>query len=132
MGPPRRTVRSECCVAVYLSEKGLVDLHALVRPLREHLSAAVPAVADGGVGVGHAAQEHRPLVVELLLRLSYTLVHRHHGVVQVCGTEEQSPDMTRIRPRGLGEVNPNPHGQIQPWRLAESETAIGMHAEAAV
>lgn len=65
----------------YLSEKGLVDLHSLVRALCQHLPPAMPAVADGRVGVGHAAQKHGPLVVELLLRLSYTLVHSHNRVI---------------------------------------------------
>lgn len=76
-----------CCVAFYLSEKRFVDLHPLVRALRQHLPPAVPAVAHGWVGVRHTAQEHRPLIVELLFSLSYTLVHRHHGVIQVCQTE---------------------------------------------
>lgn len=67
----------------YLSEEGLVDLHALVGALGQNLAAAVPAVADGRVGVGHAAQEHRPLVVELLFGLADALVHRHDRVVQV-------------------------------------------------
>ena len=80
-------VERTLCARVYLGEKGLVDLHPLVRALRKHLSATMPAVAHGRVGVGHTAQEHRPLVVELLFSLSYTLVHRHHGVVQVCRTK---------------------------------------------
>lgn len=88
------------CVAFYLSEKGLIDLHPLVRTLRQHFSAAVPAVPHGRVGVGHAAQEHRPLVVELLFSLSYTLVHRHDGIVQVCRTkgDKQIPYITNTRP----------------------------------
>lgn len=68
----------------YLSEKGLIDLHSLVGALRQDLSPAMPAVADGRVGIGHTAQKHSPLIVELLLSFSYTLVHRHHRVIQVC------------------------------------------------
>ena len=67
----------------YLSEKGLVNLHSLVRALRQDLSPAVPAVADGRVGVGHAAQKHCPLIVELFLSFSYTLVHRHRRFIKV-------------------------------------------------
>lgn len=68
----------------YLSEKRLIDLHSLVRALCQDLSPTVPAVADRRVGVGHAAQKHSPLIVELLLSFSYTLVHRHHRVIKVC------------------------------------------------
>ena len=68
----------------YLREKWLVDLHALVRALRQDLPPAVPAVADRRVGIGHAAEEHGPLVVELFLSLAYTLMHGHHRVVKVC------------------------------------------------
>lgn len=80
--------------ASYLCEKGLVDLHALVRALRQDLSATVPAVADRRVGIGHAAKEHRPLVVELFLSFSYALMHRHRRVIKVCessthGAEEE-------------------------------------------
>lgn len=67
----------------YLCEKGLVDLHTLVRALCQHLSPAVPAVADRRVGIGHAAQEHSPLVVKLLLSFANALVHRHHWVIKV-------------------------------------------------
>lgn len=72
----------------YLSEERLVDLHTLVRALRQYLPTPVPAVADRRVGVGYAAEEHRPLVVELLLGLANALVHRHHRVVQVCKETE--------------------------------------------
>ena len=73
----------------YLSEKRLVDLHSLIRALRQDLSPAMPAVADGRVGVGHTAQKHSPLVVELLLCFSYTLVHRHHRVIEICERERE-------------------------------------------
>lgn len=73
----------------YLSEKRLVDLHSLIRALRQDLSPAMPAVADGRVGVGHTAQKHSPLVVELLLSFSYTLVHRHHRVIEICERERK-------------------------------------------
>lgn len=111
------------CVAFYLSEKGLVDLHPLVRTLRKHFSAAVPAVAHGRVGVGHAAQEHRPLVVELLFSLSYTLVHRHHGVIQVCWTEadKQIPYVTYTCP-GI-EVAKSKPAHLNPAITVDSETA---------
>lgn len=72
----------------YLSEKRLVDLHSLVRALRQDLSPAMPAVADGRVGIGNAAQEHSPLIVELLLSFSYTLVYCHHRVIKVCERKE--------------------------------------------
>lgn len=67
----------------YLCEEGLVDLHTLVGALREDLAPAVPAVTHGRVGVGDTAQEHRALVVELLLGLADALVHSHHWRVQV-------------------------------------------------
>lgn len=65
----------------YLSEKWFIDLHSLVRSLGQYLSPSVPAVADRWIGIGHAAQEHGPLVVELLLCFSYTLVHGHDRVI---------------------------------------------------
>lgn len=67
----------------YLGKEGLVDLHTFIGSLRENVSSSVPAVADGRVGVGHTTQEHRPLVVELLFRFTYTLMNRHHRVVQI-------------------------------------------------
>lgn len=77
----------------YLSEERLVDLHALVGALRQHLPTPVPAVADRRVGVGDAAEEHRPFVVELLLGLTDALVHRHHWVVQVCKEPKEGKKM---------------------------------------
>lgn len=74
----------------YLCEERLVDLHALVRALRQDVSPTMPAVADGGVGIGDAAQEHRPLVVELLFCFSYTLVHGDHWVIKVCWRQGSS------------------------------------------
>lgn len=65
----------------HLSEKRLVDLHSLVRALRQYLSPAMPAVADGRVGIGHTAQKHSPLIVELFLSFSYALVHGHDRVI---------------------------------------------------
>lgn len=74
----------------YLCEKRLVDFHAFIRALGQDLASAVPAVADGRVGVGHASQEHGPLVVELLLGLSDALMHRHHRVVQICRSHREA------------------------------------------
>lgn len=68
----------------YLGEEGLIDLHSLVGALRQVLPAAPPAVTHRRVGVGRAAEEHRPLVVELLLSLAHTLMNCHHGVIQIC------------------------------------------------
>lgn len=65
----------------YLCEKRFVDFHSFVRALGQHLSPTMPAVADRRVGVGHAAQKYSPLVIELFLRFSYTLVHRNHWVI---------------------------------------------------
>lgn len=73
----------------YLSEKWLVDLHSLVRALRQYLSPAVPAVTHWRVGISHAAQKHSPLIVELFLSFSYTLVHGHDRVIKVCERENK-------------------------------------------
>lgn len=67
----------------YLCKEGLVDLHTLIRALRQNISASVPAVAHWRVGVGYAAKENRPLVVELLFGFSYTLMNRDDWVIQV-------------------------------------------------
>lgn len=69
----------------YLCEKRLVDFHSFIRALGQDLASAVPAVADGRVGVRHASQEYSPFVVELLLGLSDALMYRHHWVVEICG-----------------------------------------------
>lgn len=69
----------------YLGKEGLVDLHALVRALQQHLLAAAPAVAHGRVGVGHAPEEHGLLIIKLLLGLPDALVDRDDGIVQIWG-----------------------------------------------
>lgn len=68
---------------IHLCEERLVDLHPRVGALTQGLSAPPPGVVDRWVGAGHAAQEHRPLKVELLFRLADTLMDRYHRVVQV-------------------------------------------------
>lgn len=78
----------------YLCEKRLVNLHALIGALRQDLSPTMPAVADRWVGIGHAAQKHSPLIVELLLSFSYALVHCHHWVIKVCGLSTNREDET--------------------------------------
>lgn len=68
----------------YLCEKGLIDLHALVGALSQDLPPTMPAVADRRVGIGHAAQEYCPFIIELLLSFSNTLMHSNHWVIEVC------------------------------------------------
>lgn len=89
---------------VHLCEKGFVDLHPGVRALRQRVAASPPGVVNGWVGVGDAAKKHRPLKVELLLRLSNTLVNRYHRVIQVCGGGEQGGGEEG---RGSCEINGN-------------------------
>lgn len=67
----------------HLCEKRLVDLHPGVGALRQHLPPSPPGVVHRWVGVGDAAKEHRPLEVELLLRLADALMDRDHRVIQV-------------------------------------------------
>lgn len=80
---PWSRCRSRCGLSAYLCKEGLVDLHALIRALGQDLFATPPAVAHWGVGVGHAAQEHRPLIVELLLSLPDALVDGYNGIIQI-------------------------------------------------
>ena len=72
-----------CGLWAYLCEEGLVDLHALIRALGQEFLATPPAVAHRGVGVSHAAQEHRPLIVELFLSLPDALVDSYNGIIQI-------------------------------------------------
>lgn len=67
----------------HLCKKRLVDLHPGVGALRQHLPASPPGVVDRWIGVGDTTKEHRPLKVELLLRLTDALMDRDHGVIQV-------------------------------------------------
>lgn len=72
-------------VFVHLCEKRLIDLHPGVGALRQHVPASPPGVVNGRVGVRHTAKKHRPLEVELLLRLPDALMDRYQRVVQVWG-----------------------------------------------
>lgn len=70
-------------VFAHLCEERLVDLHPGVGALCQRLPAPPPGVVHRWVGVGDTAKKHRPLKVEMLLRLADALMDRYHRVVQV-------------------------------------------------
>lgn len=72
-------------VPLYLCKKGFIDLHPRVGVLRQQLIVPLPAVVNRRVGVGDAAEEHRPFKIKLLLRFSNALMDRDVRDVQICG-----------------------------------------------
>lgn len=67
-----------------LGVEGLIDVDPIVLVVRQGVGAPLPDEAGRWVGVDSTAQEHRLLLVEVAANIAHCLVHRQHGLVQVC------------------------------------------------
>lgn len=95
-----------------LGVEGLIDVDPIVLAVRQGVRAPLPDEAGRRVGVDSTAQEHRLLLVEVASNIAHCLVHRQHGLIQVC------KDTT---PGGSGLADPKVGGWVfwQPHRKAK-------------
>ena len=103
--PPPRVSREETAARPDLGVEGLVDVHPVVLAVRQGVGAPLPDEAGRWVGVDSAAQEHRLLLVEVASNIAHGLVHRQHGLIQVCeGTAPVESELGDPPPKvgGLG------------------------------